>query len=93
MSTNILEVLKQVGNSFTFAIGEDGFVEAISGSPWDGISVLLLHVRGNPGSVATSAACRTTDTHGGDSWLEASMMSKEKILDGSPEKEEKKKSR
>lgn len=63
---HIFQILEKVGNGFSLAIGEDGLVQAVAGSPWkNSISMVLLrNRRGNPS--ATSTTGRATDTHSAD---------------------------
>lgn len=33
--THVFEILKQIGDRLSLAVGESGLVEAIAGSPWN----------------------------------------------------------
>ncbi len=68
-ATDIFEKLQKVGNSFTFAICEDGFVGVIPGSACEwGVS------EGGTGIMATAAERQTRPRAGADSKTDLHSM-------------------
>jgi hypothetical protein len=55
----IFEILQKVGYSFSFAIGENGFIQAIAGSTY-----CCQMYTATDNSMHTSAARGAADTHG-----------------------------